>query len=537
MAKAKLDILVIGGGITGAGIALDAASRGLRVGLVEKQDFCAGTSSRSTKLIHGGLRYLKQGDVKLVREVGQERAILYRNAPHIVIPERMLLPLVKRGTYGKFGTSIGLWVYDILAGVKKEERRRMLTSEETERIEGALRKDILKGGGLYIEYRTDDARLNIEVLKTASSYGALCANYTEATQFLYKDNKIIGCKVKDIINNSSFEIHARKIINATGPWVDQLRKKGNCEHKKRLHLTKGVHLVVPYQRFPLSQAIYFDVYDGRMIFAIPRDDITYIGTTDTDYNGVIENPKVTKEDVHYLLDAVNYMFPQIKLTEKDIASSWAGLRPLIHEEGKSTSEISRKDEIFHSISGLISIAGGKLTGYRKMAERVVDLVIEEFKKEDDYKYKPCYTDKIVLSGGDFSLPNEIPKFIENIYESAKSIGINKKQIASIVSKYGTNTTKIIDKANQLFAEVKTHQLEFLLLVAELQYTVEEEMVTNLSDFFSRRTGRIFFERPNLEKTYLLLSEEMKKLYNWNESQKNYYVGQFENELFAAVNFD
>ncbi|BCJ85514.1 hypothetical protein skT53_04990 [Effusibacillus dendaii] len=222
MAQQRLDLLVRGGGITGAGLALDASSRGLTVGLVEKQDFAAGTSSRSTKLIHGGLRYLKQGELQLVKEVGRERAILYRNAPHIVILEKMLLPIVTNGTYGKLATSFALWLYDRLAGVKKEERRVMLSKQATEKQEPLLRKDILKGSGLYIEYRTDDARLVIEVIKTAAAYGALCANYAEATRFIYQDQKAIGVVVTELLSQTEYQIFARKIVNAAGPWVDQL---------------------------------------------------------------------------------------------------------------------------------------------------------------------------------------------------------------------------------------------------------------------------------------------------------------------------
>lgn len=210
MASKRLDLLIIGGGVTGAGIALDAASRGLTVGLVEKQDFAAGTSSRSTKLVHGGLRYLKQGDVQLVREVGRERAILYRNAPHIVIPEKMILPIVEKGTYGKLATSVGLYIYDVLAGVERKERRIMLNKQRTMEAEPLLRTDILKGGGLYFEYRTDDARLTVEVMKTARAHGALCTNYTEATEFIYENGKVTGVRAKDLLSGSEYELYAKK---------------------------------------------------------------------------------------------------------------------------------------------------------------------------------------------------------------------------------------------------------------------------------------------------------------------------------------
>lgn len=537
MAEKKLDLLVIGGGITGAGIALDAASRGLSTGLIEKQDFGAGTSSRSTKLIHGGLRYLKQGEVKLVKEVGRERAILYRNAPHLVIPEKMLLPLVKGGTYGKLSTSVGLWVYDRLAGVVKDERRTILSKKETESLEPLLRKDILKGSGLYIEYRTDDARLTIEVMKTASSHGALCLNHAEATKFIYKDQKAIGVEATDLLTGEKKEIFAKKIVNATGPWVDRIRELDHSLYGKRLHLTKGVHLVVSQSRFPLRQAVYFDVPDGRMLFAIPRDGSTYIGTTDTNYQGNLEKPRVTQEDVTYLLDAVNNMFPTVRLTPNDITSSWAGLRPLIHEDGKSPSELSRKDEIFYSPSGLITIAGGKLTGFRKMAERVVDLVAKQLATEEGRRFPACFTDKIVLSGGDFAAPEQIPSYEKAQTNMAAQLGIREEQVHSLVGKYGTNTAKILEIAKKSFAESTDRNLEMVLLKAELRYGLQEEMAVTLSDFLIRRTGVLLFERASIGRLYPLLLEEMAHILQWNEQQTQMFLQDFEDEYFSAVQFN
>ena len=346
IAAKEWDLLVIGGGITGAGIALDAQSRGIQTALIEMQDFAAGTSSRSTKLIHGGLRYLKQLEFGLVREVGQERRIVYENGPHVTRPESMLLPIIQGGTYGKIATSLGLLLYDYLAEVKQSERRKMLTAEEALLKEPLLRAEGLKGAGFYVEYRTDDARLTLEVMKAAVSHGARAVNYTRAQEFLYQEEKLRGENVQDVLSGRSVTIYAKQVVNATGPWVDELREWDGSKQGKRLHWTKGVHLVVDRSRFPLKQSIYFDTTDGRMVFAIPLKRKVYIGTTDTDYMGDLCYPVVTKEDRDYLLQAVNGMFPTMKLQATDVESSWAGIRPLIHEEGKAPSEISRKDEIF-----------------------------------------------------------------------------------------------------------------------------------------------------------------------------------------------
>ena len=397
----ELDVLVVGGGITGAGILLDSASRGMNAAVIEMQDFAAGTSSRSTKLVHGGLRYLKNLEVGLVAEVGKERAIVYENAPHVTTPEWMLLPIIKGGTFGKFSTGAGLALYDRLAGVKRKERRSMLSKKETLDKEPLLRKSDIKGGGYYVEYRTDDARLTLEIMKEAVHRGGKAVNYVKAEQLLYEDGKVVGVRAKDVVTGETREIRAKKVVNAAGPWVDEIRELDQSKKGKHMFLTKGVHLVFDQSKFPLQQAVYFDTPfdDGRMMFAIPRAGKTYIGTTDTQYTKNPVHPQMTVEDRDYIVDAANFMFPGINVTKEDVESSWSGVRPLIHEEGKDPSEISRKDEIFLSDSGLITIAGGKLTGYRKMAEKVVNLITDQFKEEKYKKFPASTTKNMVLSGG------------------------------------------------------------------------------------------------------------------------------------------
>lgn len=532
MKSQTFDLLVIGGGITGAGIALDAVSRGLKVALIEKADFAAGTSSKSTKLIHGGLRYLKQLEFSLVREVGRERAIIHRNAPHIVIPENMLLPIVKNGSLGKKSTSLGLYVYDRLAGVRKEERRRMLSANATAKKEPLLRTDILKGGGIYKEYRTDDARLVIEVLKTAIDKGVLALNYTRANAFIYENNKAVGVEVTNVLGAEDFKIKATKIINAAGPWVDELRRLDKSMNKKRLHLTKGVHLVVPFEKLPLKQSIYFDIEDGRMMFAIPRGKVTYLGTTDTNYKADIDQPYTTKEDAEYLLNAVNYMLPEVDLELKDVISSWAGLRPLIHEEGKAPSELSRKDEIFRAKSGVISIAGGKLTGFRKMAERSVDIVCRELRRESDKHCKRCKTDKIVLSGGTIS--SGLNDYIEDRYDEAKQIKADFDQIKELTLRYGSNTDQIINSAYDLRKEISDPYE--LILAAEVFYAIENEMVVTLSDFMIRRTGRLYFHPQDIDKDLPLVEKYLTRFLDKDSTTLEKEKTVFEKEREAVLAF-
>lgn len=483
------DILVIGGGVTGAGIALDAVSRGLSVCLIEKHDYAWGTSSRSTKLIHGGLRYLKQLEIALVKEVGTERAIVHKNARNLVLPEKMLLPIVENGSLGYYSTSAALLVYDFLAGVKNKERRKMLSKSSTLKAEPLLDSKKVSGGGLYYEYRTDDARLTIEIIKKAVELGAVCINYAKFISPIYENHRFAGGEIKDNISNETFEIRAKQVVNATGPWVDLIRKKDNSLKGKRLQLTKGVHIVLPYKILPIKQAVYFDVEeDDRMVFAIPRHGKTYVGTTDTVYSENIDEPHASKDDVEYILRATNNMFPKLNITISQVESSWAGLRPLIYEDGKSPSELSRKDEIFESESGLLSIAGGKLTGYRKMAERIVNKVVELHNIKTALK---CKTENLQLHGSDFSSNKEIRNLIIKLTSENTKHKITVEVIKEWIYRYGTDTPIIIDFYKQFLSKNKEPELCFHL--AEMQYCLENECVLKLEDFYIRRSSKMYFD--------------------------------------------
>ena len=529
----EFDLLIIGGGITGAGIALDAASRGMKVALIEKNDFASGTSSKSTKLIHGGLRYLKQFDFWLVKEVGTERAIVHKLAPHLVVPEKMILPLIDGGTYGSWLTSIGLKVYDILASVEGDDKRKMLTKEEALQKEPLLPEKILNGAGYYAEYRTDDARLTIEILKTALNYNAQILNYAAVIEFLYNDKSVVGAKISDSISGEKFEVKSKYVVNAAGPWVDELRQLNHSKIGKRLHLTKGVHLVVAHEKLPVKQSVYFDIPDGRMMFAIPRGKVTYFGTTDTNYQENKDNVNTSLVDATYLISAVNNMFPKIHITLDDIQSSWAGLRPLIHEEGKSASELSRKDEIFVSDSELISIAGGKLTGYRKMAERIVDLVAKKYENRFEQKFGDIKTEKIVLSGGTFKNSKEVKSYTDAIYNRINEVDFSQKDAEYLVHNYGKQTDIILKK----FDEFMDENQEEKLIKAEVWFAIQFEMACNPTDFFMRRTGRLFFDKLSVEKYKDLVLQlfENELLYTKNVAKK--HQQDLENILTSVCKFE
>ena len=527
------DVLVIGGGITGAGISLDAVSRGMKTALVEMQDFAAGTSSRSTKLVHGGLRYLKQLEVKIVAEVGKERAIVFENGPHVTIPEWMLLPIHKGGTFGIFTTSLGLRLYDFLAKVRKSERRIMLTAEETILKEPLIRKPGLKGGGYYVEYRTDDARLTIEVIKAAFEKGAIACNYTRIIELLYKNNKICGAVAEDQTSGETYHINAKKVVNAAGPWVDSIRLLDQSMDGKKLQLSKGVHLVLDQSRFPLKQAVYFDTPDGRMMFAIPRDGKTYVGTTDTFYDQDIVHPIITSKDQHYIMNAIHYMFPDVNINESDIESSWAGVRPLILEDGKSPSDISRKDEIWKSDTGLITIAGGKLTGYRKMAETVVDLLAEQFNVEEGIKYPDCQTKVLPISGGNVGGAENFELYVGEWSSKGVKVGLTPEEAKQLTRIYGSNVEIVFNLLAQNQEDVTKYGLPSSLF-AKLIYGIEEEMAVTPIDFFYRRTGALLFNIDSVKKWKNQVTAYMGMRFNWTEQEMEKHYLELEGALRATV---
>ncbi|KKB38891.1 glycerol-3-phosphate dehydrogenase/oxidase [Bacillus thermotolerans] len=523
------DLVVIGGGITGAGIALDATMRGMKTAVVEMQDFAAGTSSRSTKLVHGGLRYLKQFEVKMVAEIGKERAIVYENGPHVTTPEWMLLPMHKGGTFGKFTTGIGLRLYDFLAGVKKSERRSMLSAEQTLQKEPLVKKNDLVGGGYYVEYRTDDARLTMEVMKKAVEKGAVSINYVKAEEFLYENQKVTGIRAKDLFTGETINIQATKVVNAAGPWVDEVRKKDYSVNNKHLRLTKGTHIVIDQSKFPLKQAVYFDTPDGRMVFAIPRDGKAYVGTTDTFYDKDKANPKMLAEDREYLLKAIRYMFPEVSIQETDVESSWAGVRPLIYEEGKDPSEISRKDEIWEGDSGLITIAGGKLTGYRKMAEMVVDLVSKRLKEETDILFSESQTAHLPISGGDIGGSKQLEAFVASKAKEAEAYGLTREEGESLARMYGSN----VDVLFKLAREHKTVDQLPKKLYLQLLYAIHYEMAAKPVDFFIRRTGSLFFRIEEVIRYKQPVIDVMAEVFGWEPAVKAAYEQELEKEIQDA----
>jgi glycerol-3-phosphate dehydrogenase len=469
MASADLDLLVVGGGITGAGIARDAALRGLSTALVEAVDFAAGTSSRSSKLIHGGVRYLAQGDVGLVREAAAERLVLKRIAPHLAVPVTMLIPTYARATHLKL--SAGLWTFEKLATVEPADRHRMLDRAQALASEPALAAEHLFGAAAYGEYLTDDARLVLDNVRGAHIAGALCVNHAEVTT-LERGTAV----VRDALGGGEVHVRARVIVNAAGPWASEVERRAGIGKGLRLQLTKGVHLVVARERLPLRHVVVMNARDKRSVFAVPRDDVTYVGTTDTLFDRAVLTPGVTRDDVTYLLDAANRVFGGAPLTERDVVGSWSGLRPLLHQEGKVPSEISRRDEVLVDEStGLISIAGGKLTAYRAMAERVVDLVCERL----DRRGLPCRSGELPLPSARGTVPRPADL-------AATLPGLDPRHAERLIRLYGVDATDVTRQAAALGGVSA-------VVHAQVERAIEHEMALTLEDILERRTRLLLFD--------------------------------------------
>jgi glycerol-3-phosphate dehydrogenase len=380
------DVLVVGGGITGAGVALDAASRGLSTALVDKGDFASGTSSKSSKLVHGGIRYLQQRELRLVYENLAERQRLLQNAPHLVTPVEFLIPLFGHEGVASAAvvraTTAALWLYDLTGGVRIGHRHRRVDAVEARRLLPALRPDRVVAGFIYWDARADDARLTLAVARTAVlDHGAVAANHAPVTELVRdRSGRVTGARV-DAGSGSPVEVSASVVVNAGGVWADDVSALAGHGHPRSLRPAKGVHVTVPFDRLPCAAAAVVPVAgDHRSVFVVPWPEggFVYVGTTDTDYDGPLDDPACTPADVDYLLGAVNAA-TTAELTRRDVTAVWSGLRPLVapgpRRRSARTADLSRRHRVTVGTDGVVTVTGGKLTTYRKMAADAVDLVV------------------------------------------------------------------------------------------------------------------------------------------------------------------
>ena len=523
------DLLVIGGGITGAAVARDAAARGLSVALLERDDWASGTSSRSSKLIHGGLRYLKTGNVRLVFESLSERARLSRLAPHLVRPTDFLFPSYRGRGLSPLELTIGLTLYDLLALGRSPRWHRRLSRAEVLNQERLLDSPELAAAGLYSDARTDDARLTLENVLDAAALGAVAVSRV-TVEALQKDRsgRVRGAGVRDGETGRALSVHARLVVNATGPWGDRVRSLDDPAAPSMLRLSRGAHLVVPASRLPVREAIAFPMEDGRLLFAIPFDSVTLVGTTDTDHPGPAGEVFAAAEDVAYILAAARRTFPAAALAESDVLSTFAGLRPLGRQPGRGVGETSREESVSVSASGLVTVIGGKLTTHRRMAEKAVDragrilardgvTVASSSTRDRPYPGKPS---------------TAMPEFLAGLTElcDRTNPGLTVETLTHLAYRYGRRAEEIVGLTAQDRALGRPIVEGLPDLDAEIVFAARAEDARSLSDVFARRT-HLSWRAPRggeeaAERAADLLAREL----GWTADQRRASLDAYAREL-------
>ena len=485
LGREVFDLLVVGGGITGAGVARDAALRGLRVALVEKNDYASGTSSRSSRLVHGGVRYLEHGQVGLVFESSRERRTLQRIAPHLVRPLAFTWPVYRGARVPRWKLSAGLTLYDVLS-LFRNRRHERLDLAAVRRREPSLRTDELVGGALYWDAATDDVRLTLATVLSAQQAGAVTLNHVAVTGLVLEGARVAGATVHGTLDAASVTVRARVVVNATGPWSDEIERMADAEASASVRGSKGVHVSVPRVRLGNVAAVTLTApQDGRVMFVLPAGSHAIIGTTDTYDATSPDDVHATSADVRYLLDAANHYFPEANLRESDVVATWAGIRPLAAPGATGApSSASREHSIVESAPGLVRVTGGKLTTYRAMAAQVVDTVERALGNMPS----PCRTAALALAGGDMRDPDE---------EVARAINaIGDEAIARrLVSAYGTAWHGVwsLTEADPALAGFVESELAYVY--AELLHAITHEQAATLGDLLIRRTP-IAFETRN-----------------------------------------
>jgi len=539
------DLLVIGGGITGAGVALDAAGRGLRTALVERGDFAAGTSSRSSKLVHGGLRYLQQKDFRLVYEALAERQRLLRLAPHLVKPLPFLIPVFASGVAGQArarayarGVGTALWMYDATGGARIGKLHKRLSKREALELMPDLDGRRLAAGFLYYDARVDDARLTLSVVKTAASLGAVAANRVEATGLLREGSQISGAVLTDRLTGRRIDVRAGVVINAAGVWADELRALDEGTNPRSIRPAKGVHITLPAGRPALDIAAVLSVPgDKRSVFVIPWGDRIYVGTTDTDYDGPLEDPHCTAADVDYLLAALNSWITR-PIGRHEVLGTWAGLRPLVGgtgpadgtETGSKTADLSRRHSVRVAPSGLVTIVGGKLTTYRAMAEDTVDEAVRVMR--DHRVAAPGGEKRAARLRVPDSRSGSTPLFGAEGYEeltqdgAAQRLGLPADVVAHLAGRFGGHTQAVaaIVRDRPELGERLVPGLPYLK--AEAVYAVRYEMALTLEDILSRRTRALLLDAAATAGAASSVADLIAAELGWSDDERARQVDTF-----------
>ena len=499
----RFDCLIVGGGITGAGLAHEAARRDLRVALLEAGDFACGTSSRSSKLIHGGLRYLALGDVATVRSTARERKVVRRLAPHLAEPCWMVVPTRSRAGLAKLRAAIA--AYETLGQVEEADRHRNWSASDLAKGEPTLDRRLHPHACVYREYRTHDARLVLANLRAAAGLGAQVLSRLPVRAVLREGERATGVEAECLESGARIRVRARSIVNATGPWVDALRRLEQPEAQSRLHLSKGVHVVLRRERLPVRNIVILGTDDRRSIFAVPRGEAVYVGTTDTTYRGAREAwPEIEPEDVDYLLAPLARYFSVDRLGPEDVFSAWAGLRPLVAQAGKAPSEISRHDELWVGPAGVVTVAGGKLTGYRPMAERA----LARAAAEAGLRLAEAPAEPDPLPGGQGA---------EDLEALAAALrrehGGEAATAARLARLYGSEASQVLARGSEPLASGAR------IVAGEVDWAVEMEDALHLEDLLYRRTAAALYD-PGVAQAVEPAALRMGTRLGWSQARRD-----------------
>ena len=521
LANDQFDVLVIGGGITGAGIARDAAMRGLKTALVERDDFASGTSSRSSRLVHGGVRYLEHGHLHLVLESSRERRTLLRIAPHLVRPLRFTWPVYRGARIPLWKLSAGLFMYDALAAFRNVKMHRVLTPKDVAGQEPSLRRTDLVGGAVYYDAATDDARLTLANVLAAEENGAVVVNHVGILHLTRDGNRLVGAIARADDEQTEIGIRASVVVNATGPWTDELRAMDGSDSRAAVRATKGVHIAIPRERLATYGALtLLSPVDGRVMFALPSTATTIIGTTDTATDERPDTVRASSADVDYLLAAANSFFPAANLTSGDVVAAWAGIRPLVASGfTRDPASASREHRIDRSASGLISVSGGKLTTYRSMAAEVVDVAERALGRPKSR----TRTHVLALPGGDIRTLDEALR--------AAELEVGDAAVARrLVEAHGSRWREValLTSAEPALARRIVRELPYIL--AEVVYAVEREMALTLADVLVRRL-HIAFEMADHGRTAARVATAvLSGRLGWDNARARVEISRYEEEV-------
>lgn len=513
------DVLVIGGGITGAAVARDASSRGFRTALVEARDFAEGTSSRSSRLIHGGLRYLEHLEFDLVFEASQERRTLLRIAPHLVHPLEFLFPIYREGRIGRRKLDAGMWLYDALSLFRNIERHQMLAAGEVLEREPGLRENGLLGGARYFDAQVDDARLVLATVLAAAESGAAVANRVEAISVDTADWPGHRVRVRDEETGADWVVDALAVVNATGPWVEETLARAGISEREIVRPSRGTHLHLPRGRVGHERALIFESHlDGRIMFVLPWRDLTLIGTTDEFDDRSPAEVTPTPEDVSYLIDSTNRLFTRSKLEPEDVVSGWAGLRPLAAAaagKGEGEGEVSRDFTILHEPQGIFSVSGGKLTSNRAMAEEIMDEVARLLARAGVEASRDSDTARVPLAGGDFEAFGDLRAALG---ERSVDLGLSDASVDRLARAYGTRAVELLAMVEANPALGTRIAPDRPNIEAEAVYAARREMALHVEDVVYRRTHLGLETRDRFDEACLAVARRMAEVRGWGDEQ-------------------